>query len=100
MDDRQLEAALRLAAARSAELEALRAEVDSTRQALADRKVVEQAKGILIRALGLSEPDAFARIQATARQRNLRLVDVARAIVISGPCTRGPDAERAPSGRP
>ena len=81
VDDRQLEAALRLAAARAAELEALRAEVDSTRQALADRKVVEQAKGILIRALGLSEPDAFARIQATARQRNLRLVDVARAIV-------------------
>ena len=81
VDDRQLEAALRLAAARAAELEALRAEVDSTRQALADRKVVEQAKGILIRALELSEPDAFARIQATARQRNLRLVDVARAIV-------------------
>ncbi|MDA0169010.1 ANTAR domain-containing protein [Solirubrobacter taibaiensis] len=81
VDDRQLEAALRLAAARAAELEALRAEVDSTRQALADRKVVEQAKGILIRALGLSEPEAFARIQTTARQRNLRLVDVARAIV-------------------
>ena len=72
---------MRLAAARAAELEALRAEVDSTRQALADRKVVEQAKGILIRALGLSEPEAFARIQTTARQRNLRLVDVARAIV-------------------
>jgi response regulator NasT len=81
VDDRQLDAALRLAAARSAELEALREEVDSTRQALADRKVVEQAKGILIRALGLSEPEAFARIQTTARQRNLRLVDVARAIV-------------------
>jgi response regulator NasT len=81
VDDRQLDAALRLAAARSAELEALREEVDSTRQALADRKVVEQAKGILIRALGLSEPEAFSRIQTTARQRNLRLVDVARAIV-------------------
>lgn len=81
VDDRQLDAALRLAAARSAELEALREEVDSTRQALADRKVVEQAKGILINALGLSEPEAFARIRATARDRNLRLVDVARAIV-------------------
>jgi AmiR/NasT family two-component response regulator len=81
VDDRQLDAALRLAAARAAELEALREEVDTTRQALADRKVVEQAKGILIRALGLSEPEAFARIQTTARQRNLRLVDVARAIV-------------------
>ncbi|RKQ91842.1 response regulator receiver and ANTAR domain protein [Solirubrobacter pauli] len=81
VDDRQLDAALRLAAARSAELEALREEVDSTRQALADRKVVEQAKGILINALGLSEPEAFARIRSTARDRNLRLVDVARAIV-------------------
>ena len=81
VDDRQLDAALRLAAARAAELEALREEVDSTRQALADRKVVEQAKGILINALGLSEPEAFARIRSTARDRNLRLVDVARAIV-------------------
>ena len=81
VDDRQLEAALRLAAARSAELEALRAEVDSTRQALADRKLIEQAKGILISGLGLTEPDAFKRIQSTARQRNARLVDVARVIV-------------------
>lgn len=81
VDDRQLEAALRLAAARSAELEALRQEVDSTRQALADRKVIEQAKGILISALGLTEPQAFARIQSTARQRNQRMVDVARVVV-------------------
>lgn len=81
VDDRQLDAALRLAAARAAELEALREEVDSTRQALADRKVVEQAKGILMTALGLSEPEAFARIRSTARDRNLKLADVARAIV-------------------
>ena len=81
VDDRQLEAALRLAAARSAELEALRSEVDSTRQALADRKLIEQAKGLLISGLGLTEPEAFKRIQATARQRNARLVDVARVIV-------------------
>ncbi len=63
------------------ELEALRAEVDSTRQALADRKLIEQAKGILISGLGLSEPEAFKRIQTTARQRNARLVDVAQVIV-------------------
>jgi response regulator NasT len=81
VDDRQLDAALRLAAARAAELEALRAEVDTTRQALADRKVIEHAKGILIAGLGLTEPEAFRRIQATARTRNARLVDVARAIV-------------------
>ncbi len=81
VDDRQLDAALRLAAARAAELEALRAEVDTTRQALADRKLVEHAKGILIAGLGLTEPEAFGRIQATARSRNLRLTEVARTIV-------------------
>lgn len=81
VDDRQLDAALRLAAARHAEHEALQVEVSGARQALADRKVVEQAKGILIRALGIDEPAAFARIQRSARDRNLRLADVAQSIV-------------------
>jgi response regulator NasT len=81
VDDRQLDAALRLAAARHAEHEALQDEVSGARQALADRKVVEQAKGILIRALGIDEPAAFARIQRSARDRNLRLADVAQSIV-------------------
>lgn len=62
-------------------MEALRSEVDSTRQALADRKLIEQAKGLLISGLGLTEPEAFKRIQATARQRNARLVDAPRVIV-------------------
>jgi response regulator NasT len=81
VDDRQLDAALCLAAARHAEHEALQVEVTGARQALADRKVVEQAKGILIRALGIDEPAAFARIQRSARDRNLRLADVAQSIV-------------------
>ncbi|WP_210494810.1 ANTAR domain-containing protein [Patulibacter sp. SYSU D01012] len=81
VDDRQLDAALRVAAARHSELTALQAEVSDARQALADRKLVDQAKGVLIRALGIDEPTAFARIQRTARDRNLKLVDVARSIV-------------------
>ncbi|MGX6449999.1 ANTAR domain-containing response regulator [Patulibacter sp. S7RM1-6] len=81
VDDRQLDAALRVAAARHSELAALQAEVSDARQALADRKLVDQAKGVLIRALGIDEPTAFARIQRTARDRNLRLVEVARTIV-------------------
>ncbi len=81
VDDRQLDAALRVAAARHAELQELHAEVDDARQALADRKVVEQAKGLLIRSLGITEPEAFSRIQQTARNRNVKLVEVARWIV-------------------
>lgn len=81
VDDRQLDAALRLALARHGEHEALAAEVSDARQAVHDRKVVEQAKGLLMRAMEIDEPTAFARIRRTARDRNLRLADVARSIV-------------------
>jgi len=81
VDTRELQAALALAAARHAEFEALEAEVDRAQQALEDRKVVERAKGLLMSALNLTEQDAFRRLQRTARERNLRLVEVARTIV-------------------
>ena len=81
VDTRELEAALALATARHAEFEALEAEVDQARQALEDRKMVERAKGLLMSALDLSEHDAFRRLQLTARERNLRLADVASRIV-------------------
>jgi two-component system, response regulator PdtaR len=81
VDTRELQAALGLAAARHAEFEELEAEVDRAQQALEDRKLVERAKGLLMSALGLSEQDAFRRLQLTARERNLRLADVAARIV-------------------
>ena len=81
VDSRELEAALALAAARHAEFEALEAEVDRAQQALEDRKLVERAKGLLMSALGLSEQDAFRRLQRTARERNLKLAQVAAQIV-------------------
>jgi response regulator NasT len=81
VDSRELQAALELAAARHAELEALEAEVERAQQALEDRKLVERAKGLLMSALDLSEQDAFRRLQLTARERNLRLSEVAARIV-------------------
>jgi AmiR/NasT family two-component response regulator len=81
IDARELEAAIQLAAARHAEFQALEGEVAQAQQALEDRKLVERAKGLLMSALQLSEQDAFRRLQITARERNLRLADVARRIV-------------------
>jgi AmiR/NasT family two-component response regulator len=81
VDTRELQAALGLAAARHAEFQELEAEVDRAQQALEDRKLVERAKGLLMSALGLSEHDAFRRLQLTARERNLRLAEVAERIV-------------------
>ncbi len=81
IDTRELQAAHALAAARQLEFAQLEAEVDRAQQALEDRKLVERAKGLLMSALDLSEEDAFRRLQLTARERNLRLVDVAARIV-------------------
>jgi AmiR/NasT family two-component response regulator len=81
VNDRELDAAIRLASARHREYLSLEAEVSQARQALSDRKLVEQAKGLLIESLGISEPEAFRRIQHGARSRNLKLVEMARAVI-------------------
>jgi response regulator NasT len=97
IDTRELDAAIKLAAARHAEFEALEAEVSKAQQALEDRKLVERAKGLLMSALKLSEQDAFRRLQITARERNLRLADVARRIVEQQSLLEPTRGSRAPS---
>jgi response regulator NasT len=81
IDTHDLQAAIGLAAARHAEFQELEAEVERAQRALEDRKIVERAKGLLMSALDLSEQDAFRRLQLTARERNLRLVEVAERIL-------------------
>jgi len=99
IDDMELDAAIRLAAARHAEFLALEGEVDRAHQALEDRKLVERAKGLLMQALEISEPEAFARIQRAARNRNLRLADVARAIIEQRDIIERPDQPRRSAPR-
>jgi AmiR/NasT family two-component response regulator len=98
VNDRELDAAIRLASARHQEYLALEAEVSQARQALSDRKLVEQAKGLLIEALGLSEPEAFRRIQHAARSRNLKLAEMAQAVIdqtdLIQPTSPAPDTRR------
>lgn len=81
INDRELSAAMRLAASRHEEFRELEGEVTRARQALADRKLVERAKAVLMEGLGLSEPDAFRRLQRAARNRNQRLVEVASDVL-------------------
>jgi response regulator NasT len=60
------------------QFEALRREASDVRQALEDRKIIERAKGLLMKELGLSEAEAFRRLQKTASAKNLKLIDVAQ----------------------
>jgi two-component system, response regulator PdtaR len=97
VDQRQLDAAIRLAAARHAELRQLEAEAQQARQALTERKLIERAKGLLMEALGLGETDAFARLQHAARNRNLRLAQVAREVIDQRDLLREPPDEPPPA---
>lgn len=81
VDARQVESALALAVTRTAEFSALRAQVVELRDALEARKVIERAKGVLMDRAGLTEQQAFARIQRRARDTNTTMLAVARQIV-------------------
>jgi response regulator NasT len=71
----------RVAARRFEEFRALRKEAGELRGALEDRKVIERAKGILMRKAGLDESAAFRRLQKPSRDQNQKMVEVARMIL-------------------
>lgn len=76
-----LEVAVAVAARRAADFQALRHETAELRQSLEERKLIERAKGVVIRRLGVAEEDAFRRIRKQACDRNQKLADVAREIL-------------------
>lgn len=59
----------------------LRSELDSVRQKLAERKVVERAKGLLMKSRGLSEEQAYHALRRMAMDRNRRMGEVARSVI-------------------
>ena len=73
--------AIQAARARHAELETLRDEAESRAEALATRKVVERAKGILMERDGLSENDAFVRLRRASQSSGRPLRVVAEAVI-------------------
>ncbi len=76
----EVEAAIAIARSRFTEFARLRQETKDLRQALEDRKVIERAKGILMRRASLDEPAAFQRLQKLASARNMRLAELARRL--------------------
>jgi response regulator NasT len=78
--ERDLDATIRMARARFAELQALRQQVKDVTEALEVRKTVEQAKGILMQRLHLSEAEAFRRLQRRAAAQRKPLREVAEAV--------------------
>jgi len=75
--------AIELAAVHDHELEELKEKVAALEGALENRKSVEKAKGVLMRAHGLSEPDAFRRMQKLAMDKRTTLLKIAEAIMLT-----------------
>ena len=75
--------AIEVALARFKEFEALHKEVDDLQIALETRKLVDRAKGILMDSQGLSEAEAFRKIQKMSMNTRKPMKEVAEAIILA-----------------
>jgi response regulator NasT len=80
-----LDSTLRLAVSRAQELLAARQEAAHAREQLEQRKLVERAKGLLMRRTGASEPEAYRILQRTSQDRSVPMAIIAKAIIDSEP---------------
>jgi response regulator NasT len=69
------------AVARFEQFHALKRELDDIEEKLADRKVIERAKGILMQSRNLSEEAAYRALRKQAMENNMRLADVSRQLI-------------------
>lgn len=59
----------------------MRNELEATKRALEERKIIDRAKGVLMKARGLGEDEAYALLRKTAMDQGRKVVDVAEALV-------------------
>jgi response regulator NasT len=59
----------------------LQTELNDAKSALAERGIIDQAKGILMQQRNLSEPEAYTLLRRTAMAQNRKIADLARAVV-------------------
>lgn len=89
-----LEPAIAIATRRFEQFQALRREAEDLRQALEARKVIEKAKGLLMKRAGLEENEAFRRLQRLASERNRKLIDIAQMILTAEEAFQPGDRDR------
>jgi response regulator NasT len=78
---RRIKPILDVAVARFREAQALREELRKARAALAERKLIDRAKGLLMRERQLSEADAYAALRKLAMDRQQRLAETAESLL-------------------
>jgi response regulator NasT len=78
----QLVTAIGIATQRFDEFQAVTSEASNLKQALEDRKIIERAKGILMKQANLDEEHAFKRLQDLASNKHQKMVEIARMILM------------------
>jgi response regulator NasT len=73
--------AIEISVSRHRQMKSLEAEVADLHDRLETRKIIDRAKGILMKALNLSEPEAFSWIQRAAMDRRITMKEVAEAVI-------------------
>lgn len=70
-----------VAIARFAQFQELRSELDKAKTTLAERKLVEKAKGILMKRRGCDEDEAYRLMRKMAMDQKLRILDIANKVI-------------------
>jgi len=73
--------AIEIAISRHTQMRSLADEVANLHDRLETRKIIDRAKGILMKALNLTEPEAFSWIQRAAMDRRITMKEVAEAVI-------------------
>ena len=81
----QLDSTLRLAVHRTRAFTSARQEADEARRQLEQRKLIERAKGVLMRRTGASEQDAYSMLRRQSQDRSVPMADIARTVLESEP---------------
>lgn len=77
----RIEAIVDAAVARFQMFQRMRVELAAAKRALEERKVIDRAKGILMRARGIGEEEAYALLRKAAMDQGRRIAEVAEALV-------------------
>ena len=81
LEENRVQPIIDVAMARFREFQALKDELDATRNQLSERKTVEKAKGILMKHKNISEDDAYQSLRKVAMDKNKRIVDVSESVI-------------------
>lgn len=76
LEENRVQPIIDIAMARFREFQALKDELDATRNQLSERKAVEKAKGLLMKHKGISEDEAYQSLRKMAMDKNQRIVEV------------------------